>query len=167
MSTDEQTLNTEAGETTVVTTADMSQNATSTESAVEQPKEEVKSVNTDSSQQELTRKRGPGNPTGKGGFQDHPELINKNGAPKREWSWAGILEEIANEQHPKTKQQFKYLAARRAFFDAANGKTQAWEVIMDRMEGKPKQSTDLTSAGEKLDPLRVVIVEEAKQEEKE
>lgn len=27
------------------------------------------------------------NPTGKGGFQDHPELINKEGAPKRGQSW--------------------------------------------------------------------------------
>src|SRR5690349_8669540 len=36
------------------------------------------------------------NPTGKGGFQDHPELINKAGAPKRGQSWQEAIDRLTD-----------------------------------------------------------------------
>ena len=36
------------------------------------------------------------NPTGKGGFQDHPELINKNGAPKRGQNWQETVKRLSD-----------------------------------------------------------------------
>ncbi len=36
------------------------------------------------------------NPTGKGGFQDHPELINRSGAPKRGQSWQETVKRITD-----------------------------------------------------------------------
>jgi hypothetical protein len=36
------------------------------------------------------------NPTGKGGFKDHPELINKEGAPTKNKSWGGAVARLTN-----------------------------------------------------------------------
>lgn len=36
------------------------------------------------------------NPKGKGGFQDHPELINKAGAPKRGQSWQESVKRLTD-----------------------------------------------------------------------
>lgn len=36
------------------------------------------------------------NPSGKGGFQDHPELINKEGAPTKDKSWRGAVSRLTN-----------------------------------------------------------------------
>jgi hypothetical protein len=36
------------------------------------------------------------NPTGKGGFQDHPELINKEGAPKRGQNWQESVKRLTD-----------------------------------------------------------------------
>lgn len=36
------------------------------------------------------------NPKGVGGFQDHPELINKEGAPKRGQNWQATVKRITD-----------------------------------------------------------------------
>jgi hypothetical protein len=36
------------------------------------------------------------NPTGKGGFQDHPELINKNGAPRKGQTWQESVKRLTD-----------------------------------------------------------------------
>ena len=36
------------------------------------------------------------NPTGRGGFQDHPELINKEGANAKDRSWRGAVSRLTN-----------------------------------------------------------------------
>lgn len=36
------------------------------------------------------------NPTGKGGFQDHPELINKEGRPPKDMTWSGSVKRLTN-----------------------------------------------------------------------
>lgn len=134
MSTDEQTLSTEPGITTVVTT----ENVTITESAVEQPKEEMKTEEQKSSEQQKNYEKKLT------GFQLHPENINKGGRPKREWTWAGLLEEYADQIHAKSGKTFKEIIGKRLLHDSANGNIHATRELMNRMDGMPKQSTELS-----------------------
>ena len=75
---------------------------------------------------------------------------NPGGRPKREWSWSGLLEKVGEEIEPKSGQKFKDLVTRRLWVDAVNGSLGAQKEILNRMDGMPKQSTDITSGGEKL-----------------
>ena len=90
------------------------------------------------------------------GFQLHPENINRKGAPLKDERWTDILKIVFDEEEPKTKKKFKYLAAKRLAFAAANGNLKAIEISMDRMDGRPSQSTDITTGGEKIEP-RVIL----------
>jgi hypothetical protein len=48
----------------------------------------------------------PRNPTGKGGFQEHPENINKAGSPKGR-RWADIISEIGELTPVEAAEHFK------------------------------------------------------------
>ena len=72
---------------------------------------------------------------------------NPNGRPKREWTWSGLLEEIGERVEPKSQRQFKELVGMKLWIKAANGDTLAIKEIFNRMDGMPKQFTDLTSGG--------------------
>lgn len=75
---------------------------------------------------------------------------NPKGRPKREWTWAGLLEEIGENVEPKSKKKFKELVGRKLWVMAANGDAVAIKEIFNRMDGMPKQSTDLTSGGKPI-----------------
>ena len=74
---------------------------------------------------------------------------NLNGRPKKEWTWRGLIveamEEIEAEGKPIKKHVAKALASK-----ALQGDVQAIKEIGNRIDGMPKQSTDITSGGEKL-----------------
>lgn len=90
-------------------------------------------------------------------FQKTGAEANPNGRPKKDWTWSGLLEQVANEIEPKSGKPFKELVTRRLWVEAVNGNLAAQKEIMNRMEGLPQAFTDLTSAGEKIE---VVIVED-------
>jgi hypothetical protein len=99
------------------------------------------------------------NPTGKGGFQDHPELINKEGAPKRGQSWQESINRITNMTreealtyvgaNTKIGKALKELSPKMPIKDAlifasiiAYGRDpnpRLLAALMDREEGKPNQ----------------------------
>lgn len=101
-----------------------------------------------------TTKKQP-HPSAKGGFQDNPQNINKKGRPPRGWSWAEILEEVAEQVEPKSGKKFKELVSKRIWVKAVNGDMSAMKEIMNRMDGFPKSSTDVTSDGEKIEGIVV------------
>jgi hypothetical protein len=101
------------------------------------------------------------NPTGKGGFQDHPELINKEGAPKRSReSWQATVRRITDMTRaeaieyvgPKSKiaKLLKELPADISIKDALvfisiiqfgrDPNPRMLSALMDREDGKPNQS---------------------------
>jgi hypothetical protein len=89
------------------------------------------------------------------GFHTNPERINKKGAPKREWTWAGLLEAVGDEIEAKSGLKFKDLVTKRLWIEAVNGNIMAQKEIMNRMDGMPQQKTDITSDGKQL-PIYLV-----------
>lgn len=67
---------------------------------------------------------------------------NPNGAPKKSWTWSGLLEAVGEEIETKSGKKFKDLVSKRLWIDAINGSLGAQKEIMNRMEGMPKQSTE-------------------------
>jgi len=68
---------------------------------------------------------------------------NPKGAPKKSWTWAGLLEKVAEETEEKSGKQFKDLVSRRLWVDAVNGSLGAQKEIMNRMEGLPKSIQEI------------------------
>ena len=71
-----------------------------------------------------------------------------------------LLELAQNAVNPITGQRMEFSTIE--LMDAAqikkaiDGDTRAYEAILDRLEGRPHQTNDFTSGGEKLQPLIVV-----------
>lgn len=78
---------------------------------------------------------------------------NPGGRPKREWTWASLLEQ-ATEIAQKDGKLKKEVMAQMLVDKAAKGDVRAFEAIMDRMDGKPRQAVDLVQR----DPDEVVII---------
>ncbi len=84
------------------------------------------------------------------GFDKHPENINRDGRPKKEWTWRSLLQEVAEEmdasedgkQEPKKK-----LMARKLVSKALEGDTTALKEFGDRIDGKASQGIELTGEG--------------------
>lgn len=110
------------------------------------------------------------NPTGKGGFQDHPELINAGGRPKNLESfsyWMNFFKSISVEEfknyentHLENKRTMAEMLAYARVFKARNDLREFQEVA-NRTEGMPKISVE--TSGE----LNVTLNRELTKEEKE
>ncbi len=71
---------------------------------------------------------------------------NPNGRPKREWTWAGLLEEAMEEQD-ETGESYKKIIVRKARTLGIKGDMTAIKEIMNRMDGMPKQAMDMDMSG--------------------
>lgn len=78
------------------------------------------------------------NPEGKGGFQDHPELINKSGRPPKGSAWSEVLEEIGETVDPKSNKTYKELVGLRIWQLCMSGNVSAIRELFNRMEGLPR-----------------------------
>lgn len=71
---------------------------------------------------------------------------NPNGRPKSEWSWSGVLREVA-EQELKGKEKKQWIAES-LFQQAVKGNVPAIKEFGDRIDGKAKQNIGLGGQGE-------------------
>ena len=71
---------------------------------------------------------------------------NPGGRPKKEWTWAGMLEKIGDKTEPKTGRKFKELVSERLWIECVNGNITAIRELFNRMEGMPKQQTEIQGA---------------------
>ena len=95
---------------------------------------------------------------------------NPNGRPKGVPNAATrmkrFLELEINGKNPITKEDEQFTVAElmdlKIIAKAMNGDLSAWEKINDRLEGKPRQSHDLTSGGEPIivNPLEKLPIED-------
>ena len=88
-----------------------------------------------------------------GGFDEHPEHINKEGRPENPWTWRELFMKIAEQQ--KGKYTRKEKAAERIWREMEQGDVRAFEKIADRMEVKVPEHIDHTTKGEKIEGFRV------------
>jgi hypothetical protein len=113
------------------------------------------------------------NPTGKGGFQERPQDINKNGAPKRGQSWQESIkrltdmtrEELIEYVGKTTKigKMLKELSPNVPVKDALilisiiqygrDPNPRLLATLMDREEGKPTQPI----GGDPDKPLKIIV----------
>lgn len=80
------------------------------------------------------------------------EVRNPNGRPKREWTWAGLIEDAMDEED-ETGVPYKLIVTRRLRQMAKNGDITAIKEVFNRTDGMPKQAVDHTSKGEKIIPI--------------
>lgn len=88
------------------------------------------------------------NPTGKGGFQDHPELINAGGRPKNQESftyWINFFKNLTVEDFKNWQKEIpdnkRTVAANLAYARvvSALSSLKDFREIADRTEGRPTQ----------------------------
>ncbi len=102
----------------------------------------------------------PPNPTGKGGFGDHPENRNPGGW-KKEDTPRYKLEQMMKLSHKELQEVA--LDEDRPLFERKLAKFLAendWKTIREMMHeiyGTPKQSVDVTSGGEKIKTVVEII----------
>jgi len=82
------------------------------------------------------------NPTGKGGFQDRPEQINRDGAPK--WhdtfgtTYSRLLAMTINDLDAYEPKTAKESLCKEVILDKKD-----YKELADRIDGKPKQTLDV------------------------
>lgn len=72
------------------------------------------------------------NASGKGGFGDHPEHINRNGAPKKEDSYTQALREKLEPEE----------LAEKLKWHIEQGSLAALKYAIDRFDGKPRETLE-------------------------
>jgi hypothetical protein len=95
-----------------------------------------------------------------GGFNANPQNINRNGPPKREWTWDGLMEKYAELEDEAGKGKQKDAVVKTVFKLARKGDMAAIKEIMNRMDGMPKQSVDMSTLGEKINNVIVLPEQE-------
>lgn len=118
-------------------------------------------------------RRKSNNPTGKGGFGDRPQDINRNGAPVRGESFAEAVKRLADKTNEELADYFgrntpigrqfllqpKNITSRdlligRALITLENDfDPRGFEKLADRAEGKPTQAIK----GDPENPLKIII----------
>lgn len=118
------------------------------------------------------------NPTGKGGFQERPQDINRNGSGKRGQTWGESVKRLTNMTRDeliayvgaKTRlgrllkelppdipvKDALILATIVSYGREPNAKM--FQALTDREDGKPPQSLDLTSGNQQIVPRIEIIM---------
>lgn len=91
---------------------------------------------------------GMSNPNPQNQFKPGDPKINKNGRPKREWTWSGLLEKYADEL--EDNQKVKDAVVKKVFQLAKRGDMVAVKEIFNRMDGTPINNVDVKSDGKAL-----------------
>lgn len=82
-------------------------------------------------------------------FKPGDPRINRKGAPKREWTWSGVLQK-AVQKKMKSGGEIKELIAQSLIDEAIKGNVVAIKELMNRMDGMPQQDMDVTSEGKSI-----------------
>lgn len=74
-------------------------------------------------------------------FKKTGAAANPNGAPKRDWTWSGVLEKAVQEELNGVA--LKEAVAKSLIREALKGNVVATKELMNRMDGMPQQEIDL------------------------
>lgn len=77
------------------------------------------------------------------GFDKRPQDINREGAPKKVWTWTHIFKEEVEKLDEKEKKKIKRIMAEKMIKKVVqDGDVQAFKEIANRMDGLPKQTIE-------------------------
>ena len=93
-----------------------------------------------------------GNPTGRGGFADNPQNINRSGRPKDPFTTI-IQDKLAEAREGRTRAD---IICEQIVAAAETGERWAIEYLYDRFAGKARQSLEV--AGDLERPIGIAIV---------
>jgi len=83
---------------------------------------------------------------------------NPKGGIEKEWTWGSLFKDMM-EEYADDKTLGKKAIAKAMVVKAQGGDTQAFREMANRMDGMPQQAVDMTSKGEKIQPLLVKFVD--------
>jgi len=90
------------------------------------------------------------NPTGKGGLGENPQNIDTGGT-EADMTYAYLIKKAGEHDSKRDKEKTKKIAAiEKQWEKAEDGELPSVNWLADREEGKPKQSTDVTSGGKTI-----------------
>jgi len=75
---------------------------------------------------------------------------NPKGGIKKEWSWSGLLRDLADEIDGKSGLEKKQIIANALFKQAYRGNVIAIKEFGDRIDGKAQQAIDHTTNGKDI-----------------
>jgi len=90
-----------------------------------------------------------------GGFKDHPERINRSGAPKKLPNLDRLLIEVLGNEDQDDSEIKAILMG--LVKDAKSGNARAAEILLDRAYHKVKQPIDITSKGESIQAPSIIV----------
>lgn len=94
-------------------------------------------------------------------FKPGDPNINRKGAPKRDWTWAGVLQDAVEKADAEDGRTVKEIVADSLIREAKKGNVHALRDLMNRMDGMPQQ--DIVSDGEAIKGPIVYIPKENEQ----
>lgn len=77
------------------------------------------------------------------------EVTNPNGRPPKEWTMTALYKQ-AGEESDETGEPRNKIVARILWKKASEGDVVAIKELNNRIDGMPKQTTDITTGGDKL-----------------
>lgn len=82
-----------------------------------------------------------------GWFAEHPECINRNGRPKKGETYTDIIRQMGDlpnkELTSDDKKDLKTAIIEKLYNLALSGDVSALRYLIDRVDGKPKETIDL------------------------
>lgn len=89
-------------------------------------------------------------------FKPNDPRINRDGAPKKEWTMTAMYREAAEESDETGVPKYK-IVARKLIKLAEKGDMVAIKELGNRLDGMPQQTSDITSKGEKIDGNTIIF----------
>lgn len=100
-----------------------------------------------------------------GGFNVHPENINKNGRPPKGWAWSDILEDLGEVTDLKSGKTWKEMVGRRLWLECLKGNVLAIKELFNRMEGLPRIKMEVDSKVDMKIPQLVTLIDKIFEED--
>lgn len=94
------------------------------------------------------------------GFDKRPQDINRNGRPPLYFN--KLIRDIGEEIDKDEKIPIKEMVVRRLWAEGYKGNIYAIKELLDRLDGKVIQPTDVTTGGERIDLLHIYKPEKNK-----
>jgi hypothetical protein len=93
-------------------------------------------------------------------FKKGDPNINRKGRPKKGMSWSEVLKELCDEEVNAGDSRLTKMQAigHKIIKKAFDGDLDAAKILMDRIDGKPRQAIDHTSKGEQIGSIERVII---------